>query len=72
MPPRGRPITMPGPVGDLARIMGLSNLCEALMGVSTTTVRRWAHGEDTPRAAQALLLDALFRKYRIDPPSWTS
>ncbi len=62
----GRPITLPGPIGNLARKMcGVQVLCDRLGGVAPSTVRRWANGEIQPQGPARLLLDQLLAEHRI-------
>jgi hypothetical protein len=59
----GRPLTLPGSIGVLAKAMGgLQSLCEALGGVAPSTVRHWANGETVPQAPARALLDRLIEE----------
>ena len=65
----GRPIEMPGPIGELARTVGgVQALCDLLGGVAPSTVRRWAIGETEPGGPAHALLARLLDEhlgYRI-------
>jgi hypothetical protein len=62
----GRPITLPGPIGELAhKVGGVAQLSDSL-GVHVRTVRRWAHGGPILPMPQKMLL-MLFEKHEVDP-----
>lgn len=62
----GRPMTLPGPIGALARALGgVQVLCGRMGGVAPSTVRRWANDEIQPRGPARLLLDQLLAEHRI-------
>jgi DNA-binding transcriptional regulator YdaS (Cro superfamily) len=50
----GRPVELPGPVGELARAVGGTAALSALLGVSARTLQRWAKAAP-PRTARILL-----------------
>ena len=52
---------MPGPIGDLAREMGTEQAAAAL-GVSTRTLRAWAHNPERVQGPARLLLDQLINQ----------
>jgi 8-oxo-dGTP pyrophosphatase MutT (NUDIX family)/DNA-binding transcriptional regulator YiaG len=62
----GRPITLPGPIGALAKkVGGVSALAQEL-GVPVRTVRRWANGSLIPKMALKVL-GQLFEQHAINP-----
>jgi len=66
----GRPITLPGPIGDLARVMpSQAELLEELGGIGRKTLWRYAHGRPVPGPARKLL-EGLFVKYEIHGRPW--
>lgn len=61
----GRPITLPGPIGALAKkVGGVGALAEEL-GVTPRTVRRWASGSTIP-LLPLKMLGLLFEKHQIN------
>jgi hypothetical protein len=61
----GRPIALPGPLGDLAhKLGGVGPLAEEV-GVSARTVRRWAHGDPMLPMARKVLT-RLFKKHGVN------
>jgi uncharacterized protein Yka (UPF0111/DUF47 family) len=62
----GRPIALPGPLGDLARKLGGVDRLAEEVGVCPRTIRRWAHGVlilPMPRK----MLTMLFEKHDENP-----
>ena len=71
MPRIGRPITLPGPIGDLARLMpSLGDLTKALGDVDRSTLRKWANGLRKVPGPARVVLEGLFQKYRILGRPW--
>ncbi len=66
--PMGRPVSLPGPLGDLARAVGGVAALGALLAVSPRTIRQWAHGERALRGPALLAVVALCKKHKITPP----
>jgi len=61
----GRPISVPGPVADLARALGgMRKLCEEI-GVTHSTPARWASGKGSINQPTLQLLIILFRAHGI-------
>lgn len=55
-PPRmGRPIELPGVLGELARIVGGTKALAELLGVQPRTIQRWGAGRVVPESARRLL-----------------
>ena len=48
---------------------GVTLAAEALHS-DTSTVRRWATGDRTPGGPAQALIEALFRKHSLEPPTW--
>jgi 8-oxo-dGTP pyrophosphatase MutT (NUDIX family) len=61
----GRPITIPGPLGALAKKVGGIGLLAEELGVSTRTVRRWATGGKIP-PLPLKMIGILFEKHQVD------
>lgn len=61
----GRPIALPGPLGDLAhRVGGVASLAEEV-GVSTRTIRRWAHSDPILPMPRKVLI-RLFETHNVN------
>lgn len=64
----GRPIALPGPLGELAhKLGGVAPLAEEV-GVSVRTVRRWAHGDPVLPMARKVLT-RLFKEHGLNASS---
>ena len=62
---RGQPLALPGPIGELAKEMnGKDNLAKE-MGVDVKTVYRFAHDGRVSSLAAKLLIERLFRRFKI-------
>jgi ADP-ribose pyrophosphatase YjhB (NUDIX family) len=62
----GRPISLPGPIGELAKkVGGVGHLAEEL-GVAPRTIRRWATGGVIPKLPLKML-NQLFKRHAIAP-----
>jgi hypothetical protein len=59
VPKPGRPITLPGPLGDLARKVGGVGVLARQIGVDPRTVRAWATGRQTPSITAQNLINIL-------------
>ena len=71
MPRIGRPITRPGPIGDLARLMpSVDALIKELGDIDASTLRRYANGQFSIPGPIRKLLEGLFQKYRINERPW--
>lgn len=51
----GRPIELPGVLGDLARAVGGAEVLASTLRVSPRTIRDWAHSGSIPGPAQVLV-----------------
>jgi len=65
--PKGRPIALKGPCGELARAMGGLGALSAAIGVSPRTIRDWSNGRTAPMGPAKILLDQLIAKHGVDP-----
>lgn len=65
----GRPITLPGIYGDLARAVGGVNVLAANLRVSPRTIYDWAKGK-APGGPAQVLIEAECLKIGLTPPTW--
>lgn len=63
--PRGRPIALPGPIGELAQAMGGRSELAAAAGCDDKTVYRWAHEGRVGSTALMEMLSRLFKKHKV-------
>ena len=63
----GRPITMSGPLGDLARAMGGLKALGRAIHASPRTIRAWAAKGRIPFGPAEMLIAALCRNHNIQP-----
>lgn len=70
MPRTGRPIALPGPIGDLARAMPAPAGLRTALGVSHATIWKWATGVHPIPGPARLALEGLFTKYQIAGRPW--
>ena len=66
----GRPHTLTGPLVPLVDRLGESGLCEALGGVSPSTIWRWDKGLSVPQKTAQALLGDIFRANGLVPHRW--
>ncbi len=66
----GRPSTLPGILGALAAILGVSGIAEAL-GSNPRTVNNWANNVSAMPAIEAGLLADLCREHQVTPMLYT-
>jgi hypothetical protein len=62
---RGRPLSLPGPIGSLAREMGGRDKMAAATGVDEKTIYRWAHDGRVGSNPLKILLADLFKKHGV-------
>jgi hypothetical protein len=68
----GRPIELPGPLGDLARAVGGRAKLAELIGVSARTITRYGDGSRQPTRPVRILLAGFALQHKIAPPFETS
>lgn len=66
----GRPITLPGPIGVLAKKVGGVGFLAEELGVTARTVRRWATGGTIP-TLPLKMLGRLLEKHQVDASGLT-
>ena len=66
----GRPIELPGPLGDLARKVGGVKDLAMLWRVSPRTIYDWAHQRRNPEGPAQLLIEGACQRHGIAPPTW--
>jgi hypothetical protein len=64
----GRPIDAPGPIGDLARVLGSWQALADHFGCTIMTVQRWAAGVYRPNLATRRELNRLAKRHRTPLP----
>lgn len=64
----GRPIELTGPLGELAECIGTVELLAKSVGVTARTLRRYHRGEQNPPMPVRLVLHALARTHKVEPP----
>jgi hypothetical protein len=66
----GRPVSLSGPLAPLILILGELGLCEAMGGVSYSTVYRWDKGLMVPLPTAQARLNDVFLANGLEPPRW--
>ena len=69
--PTGRPITMPGHLGHLARAVCGMQALSTVLRTPPRTIRGWANGSPIPGAAQ-VAIESLCDEHSITYPARTS
>ncbi|HWQ08274.1 MAG TPA: hypothetical protein VN436_04180 [Holophaga sp.] len=66
----GRPITLPGIFGDLARAVGGVGALAGILGVAPRTIHGWAKRGRIPRGPARTVFEVECREAGLEPPTW--
>ena len=66
----GRPIELPGPVGDLCRSVGGVSVLASMMECSVDAISQWAKGQRHPSGPARVLANRIAEEFGRPPLSW--
>ena len=71
-PGPGRPIELPGPIGNLCRAVGGVSLLAEMMECSVDAISQWAKGERQPSGPARVLMNRIAEEYSLPTIKWST